>query len=83
MVTGDIWPESDIDMLLVTKDESLPYQQHWVKDGDIIIQLDIHSRRNFRDWIEKLLHGSVLHHIIANGKLLFSKDSIPYYGLLS
>jgi len=74
MVQGDVWEESDIDMLLVTKDESLPYQQHWVKDGDVNIQLDVHSRRNFRDWMDVNLQGSVLHHIIATGKLLFSND---------
>ncbi len=74
LVRGDVWSESDIDMLIVTKDESLPYQQHWLKDGDILIQMDVHSRRNFRGWMDVPLHGSVLHHIIATGRLLFSTD---------
>ena len=75
MVRGDVWSESDIDMLIVTKDDSLPFQQHWLKDGDIIIQVDVHSRKNFRDWMERLLHGSILHHLMATGNLLFSNDA--------
>ncbi|MFW9977156.1 MAG: nucleotidyltransferase domain-containing protein [Candidatus Thorarchaeota archaeon] len=74
LVRGDVWSESDIDMLIITKDESLPYQQHWLKDGDILIQIDVHSRKNFRDWMDVPLQGSVLHHIIYTGKLLFSND---------
>jgi hypothetical protein len=74
MVQGEVWEESDIDMLLITKDDTLPYQQHWIKDGDVNIQLDVHSRRNFRDWTDVPLQGSVLHHIIATGQLLFSND---------
>ncbi len=33
LVRGDVWEESDIDMLIVIKDDSLPFQQHWLKDG--------------------------------------------------
>jgi len=74
LVRGDVWSESDIDMLVITKDDSLPYQQHWLKDGEILIQIDVHSRKNFRDWMDIPLQGTVLHHIISSGRLLFSTD---------
>ncbi|MFW9847592.1 MAG: nucleotidyltransferase domain-containing protein [Candidatus Thorarchaeota archaeon] len=74
LVRGDVWSESDIDMLVITKDDTLPYQQHWLKDGEILIQVDVHSRKNFRNWMDVPLQGSVLHHIVNTGNLLFSTD---------
>lgn len=74
LVTGKVWNESDIDIILISKDNTKDYDQYWIADGDIIIQVGIYSRRYFRQSVETSLEGSLIHHILSTGKLLFSKD---------
>ncbi|MHA1962192.1 MAG: nucleotidyltransferase domain-containing protein [Candidatus Thorarchaeota archaeon] len=74
LVTEKVWEESDIDIILISKDNTKDYDQYWLADGDIIIQVGIYSRRHFRQRVEKSLEGSLIHHILSTGKLLFSKD---------
>ncbi len=74
LVSGRVWEESDIDLLLISKDESRPSALHWLADGDILIQVGIQSRSNFRQSVERSLDSSLVFHILSTGKLLFSKD---------
>ena len=74
LVSGKVWEESDIDLLLISKDEKKPLRQYWIVDGTIVIQVAIESRQNFRQAVERSLGSSQLLHILATGKMLFSTD---------
>jgi hypothetical protein len=74
LVSGNVWEESDIDIHLISKDESKPMRQYWIADGDIVIQVSIESRRHFRQAAERALGSSQLFHILATSKVLFSTD---------
>ncbi|MFW9844245.1 MAG: nucleotidyltransferase domain-containing protein [Candidatus Thorarchaeota archaeon] len=74
LVSSSVWEESDIDLLLISKDASRPYKLFWLADGDILIQAGIESRQYFRQSVERALASSHLFHILSTGKILFSKD---------
>ena len=74
LVTGNVWKESDIDLILISKDASRPFKLFWLADGDILIQAGIESRQHFRQTVERALTSSQMFHILSTGKILFSKD---------
>jgi hypothetical protein len=75
LVTGSVWKESDIDLILISKDASRPYKLFWLADGDVLIQAGITSRQFFRQTVERALTSSQMFHILSTGKTLFSKDA--------
>ncbi|MGY5879941.1 MAG: nucleotidyltransferase domain-containing protein [Candidatus Thorarchaeota archaeon] len=74
LVSGNVWEESDIDLILISKDASRPYKLFWLVDGDVLIQVGIQSRQSFRQSVERALTSSQTSHILSTGKILFSKD---------
>ena len=74
LVSGNVWEKSDIDLHLISKDETKPMRQFWLVDGDIIVQVSIESRRHFRRSVESSLESSHIFHLLSTSKLLFSKD---------
>jgi predicted nucleotidyltransferase len=74
MVSGKVWEKSDLDLLFISKDETKPYSQFWLVDGDIKVQVSIESRRHFRRTVESSLESSHIFHILSTSRLLFCED---------
>ena len=74
LVSGNVWEESDIDLILISKDASKPFTDYWLVDGDIMIQVYIESRQYFRQTVERALDSSHMFHLLSTCNLLFSKD---------
>jgi len=74
LVKGVIWEKSDIDLILITKDQKIPYKDFWLMDGDINIQVTIETRNHFIRREQRSLQGSGAHHVLTTSKVLFSND---------
>ena len=75
LVKGVVWEKSDIDLVLITKDQKTPYRDFWLMDGDINIQVSVFTRNAFIRYQQKSLQGSSAHHVLSTSKVLFSSDA--------
>jgi predicted nucleotidyltransferase len=74
LVKGVIWEKSDIDLVLITKDQKNPYKDYWLMDEDINIQVSVMTRNHFIRYQQRSLQGSGAHHVLTTSKVLFSND---------
>lgn len=74
LVKGVVWEKSDIDLVLITKDQKTPTRDFWLMDGDINIQVSILTRNAFIRHQQRSLQGSGAHHVLSTSKVLFSDD---------
>ncbi len=75
LVKGVVWEKSDIDLVLITKDQKTPYRDFWLMDGDINIQVSVFTRNEFIRHQQRSLQGSGTHHVLSTSKVLFSSDA--------
>lgn len=74
LVKGIVWEKSDIDLVLITKDQKTPFRDFWLMDGNINIQVSIFTRNEFIRYQQRSLQGSGSHHVLTTSKVLFSND---------
>jgi len=74
LVKGTVWKKSDIDLVLITKDQKTPYRDYWLMDDDINIQVSVMTRNAFIRHQQRSLQGSGTHHVLTTSKVLFSDD---------
>lgn len=74
LARGDVWEKSDLDVILVTKDERTKTETFALVEDDITFHCDIFSRSHFRRIHERMLRGSTRHHIFTSGKLVYTRD---------
>jgi len=75
LVKGVVWEKSDIDLVLITKDQKTPSRDFWLMDGDINVQVSILTRNAFIRYQQRSLQGSGTHHVLSTSKVLFSNDA--------
>jgi predicted nucleotidyltransferase len=74
---GNMWIHSDIDMHVIVSDEKIRYQEITLVYDDSIVNIDMFSREEFKSCIENRQgKGFLTASILANSKLLFSKEPI-------
>ncbi len=74
LVKGTVWEKSDIDLVLLTKDQKTPMRDFWLMDDDIKIQVTVMTRNSFIRYQQRSLQGSGAHHVLTTSKVLFSED---------
>jgi len=74
LAKGLIWRKSDIDLVLIARDERTPYKDYWLMDNDINLQVSVFTRNEFIRHQQRALQGSAVHHVLTTSKLLFSSD---------
>jgi predicted nucleotidyltransferase len=74
LVRGDLWEGSDLDFIIVTKDERRKLNSVVVVEEGIVGHADVLSRSEFRRLHERALLGSRLHHVFTSGKLRWTSD---------
>ncbi|MHA2363099.1 MAG: nucleotidyltransferase domain-containing protein [Candidatus Hodarchaeales archaeon] len=83
MSHGKVWEGSDIDLILVVKDERLDKRYINLRMNDIYIYVEVVTREQFRERTQRVIQGSWFHHIMATARLVFSiDDSITSLGEL-
>lgn len=74
MVSGDIWEESDIDFLVITKEKSR-VEHIYSKVLNIPVHIYYISKDTFIDSYKNLLKGGTFHKAFFTGKLVYCSDN--------
>jgi len=69
----DVWEKSDIDIVLVGRDDK-PYREYAIVEHGIVFHVNYEPRRSFKAVIERELQGTITHSIMTKSTLLFSTD---------
>ncbi|MFX1285611.1 MAG: nucleotidyltransferase domain-containing protein [Promethearchaeota archaeon] len=71
---GIVWEKSDIDMVIVTKEERVLQDLIVIRENDIQINAYVISRNDYRRNQQRFLQGSITHHMLSTSKLIHSSD---------
>jgi predicted nucleotidyltransferase len=76
LARGEPWEKSDIDLMIVIRDDPQNRAPHhvWMTEDGINIFAEVFPRNDFKRALEGTLQGSVLHSVRSQFKLLFAKD---------
>ncbi|MHC6180679.1 nucleotidyltransferase domain-containing protein [Clostridium sp. JNZ X4-2] len=74
MITGDLWDESDIDLLVVCDNNMDNMKNLYTEKEGVPIHVKLMSKSNFLQLPEQDLKGGFIHRIISSSRLIFSKD---------
>lgn len=74
MVTGDIWQESDIDMILILDSEFNEIKNIYSENNNVPVHIKLISKNNFLNFQENNNIGGSLHKDMRGSRLVFSKD---------
>jgi hypothetical protein len=69
-----VWQKSDIDMILVGRDERRPLREYSLVEDGINIHVLLYSRSRFRKELEGALTSSFFHSYFSKSTLLFTSD---------
>lgn len=69
-----VWEKSDIDLLLVGRDERVPVRSYCLVEDNINVHATMYSRSKFREAFEGGLQSSFFHSYFSKSRLLFSLD---------
>jgi hypothetical protein len=69
-----VWQKSDIDMLLIGRDEKKPVREYYLVEDGINIHTLIYSRSRFKQALERSLQSSFFHSYFSKSTLLFTTD---------
>ena len=70
----EVWEKSDIDMVLVGRDEKWPFRSYCLVEDGVNIHALLYSRGRFKQEIERALQSSFFHSYISKSTLIFSTD---------
>jgi len=71
---GIVWEKSDIDMVIVTKEEKVLQDLIVIRENEVQICAYIISRNDYRRNQQRFLQGSITHHMLSTSKLIRSSD---------
>lgn len=72
-MTGEIGNLSDIDLMIVTSDDS-PHGYAILYENDVCLHADLFNRSEFRRRQQSFVHGGFFHHMLATSKLVYAKE---------
>lgn len=68
-----VWEKSDIDVMIVTRDEPYRVRRVFI-EKDVFIEGEVVTRDHFRKGTHRVKDGSIFHSYFWKSKLLFSRD---------
>lgn len=78
VVHGNPWEKSDIDCMVVVRDQKLTHKSYGMYEDDILINVDLCQRSELKRGMEKEFGGSWSHSIDATSKIIYTKDESLY-----
>lgn len=74
MVTGDLWEESDIDLILILDNYNDLMKDIYVSEHDVPFHIKLIGKNKFIEIYGRNSRGDFNHRIFASSRLVFSKD---------
>lgn len=74
MVTGDLWEESDIDLILILDKYSNLMKDIYVSEHEVPFHIKLIGKNKFIEIYGRNSRGDFNHRIFASSRLVFSKD---------
>lgn len=74
VTNGIVWEHSDIDMFIITNEQTVQQNFLAIQENDINIFASIMTRNEFRQISQQFVQGSFWHHILSTGKLVYVTD---------
>ena len=77
LAENNVWEKTTVQITLILRDGTKFKQRQFqlIEEG-IPIRVQLHTRSDYRKLLERTLQGSTLHSILAESRILFSKDSL-------
>ena len=77
LAEDNVWEKTVVHITLILRDGTkFKRKQYQLIEEGIPIQVQLHTRSDYRKMLESTLQGSTLHSILADSRILFSKDSL-------
>lgn len=70
-----VWEKSDIDMMMVIRDQPLKHHSYCVIEDGITINVQLMIRSDFKRGLERNIGGSLFHSYVAKGKMVYTTDA--------
>lgn len=74
MVSGDLWDESDIDLIVILKHSEEKIKNLYTEEKDIAVHITLMNKERLIKLYDSDLRGGHMHRILSGAKLIFSKD---------
>ena len=77
LTENNVWEKTTVQITLILRDSTKFKQQQFqlIEEG-IPIRVQLYTRSDYRKLLDRTLQGSTLHSILAESRILFSKDSL-------
>lgn len=69
-----VWEKSDIDMTVIIRDQALKSHSYCITEDDIVINVNLILRSNFKRGFEQMIGGSFIQSYYNKGKMLYTTD---------
>ena len=77
LAEDNVWEKTTVHIALILRDGTKYKQkQYQLIEGSIPIRVQLYTRSAYRKLLDQTLQGSTLHSILAESRVLFSKDSL-------
>ena len=77
LAEDNVWEKTVVHITLILRDGTkFKHKQYQLIEEGIPIQVQLHTRSDYRKMLDSTLQGSTLHSILADSRILFSKDSL-------
>ncbi len=76
LVNDEVWEKSDIDLILVVKDVKHVKPVLALVEEDVNLHVQVHTRDRFKKAMDRHTAGGFLHSMLADGKVLFTRDPV-------
>ncbi|SHO43191.1 nucleotidyltransferase [Anaerocolumna xylanovorans] len=69
-----VWEKSDIDTTVIVRDQVLKKASYCIAEDDIVINVNLITRSDFKRGFERMKGGSFLQSYYSRGKMVFTSD---------
>ena len=77
LAKDNVWEKTAVHITLILRDGTkFKQKQYQLIEEGIPILVQLHTRSDYRKMLDRTLQGSTLHSILAESRILFSKDSL-------
>ena len=77
LAKDNVWEKTAVHITLILRDGTkFKQKQYQLIEEGVPILVQLHTRSDYRKMLDRTLQGSTLHSILAESRVLFSKDSL-------
>ena len=77
LAEDNVWEKTAVHITLILRDRTkFKQKQYQLIEEGVPIRVQLYTRSDYRKMLDRTLQGSTLHSILADSRILFSKDSL-------